>query len=44
MAVFGGTLTGEFLSIELLIPQYSTARCHPDFKFPDDRHGVMKLQ
>ena len=36
-AVFGGTLTGEFLPIQLVY-QGSTTRCHPNFKFPDDWH------
>ena len=33
-AVFGGTLTGEFLYI-LLVYQGCINRCHLDFKFPD---------
>ena len=36
-AVFGGTLTGEFLYI-LLVYQGSITRCHRNFKFPDDAY------
>ena len=36
-AVFGGTLTGEFLYI-LLVYQGSITRCHRNFKFPDDSY------
>ena len=34
-AVFGDTLTGKFLPIELVY-QGSTNQCHPDFKVPDN--------
>ena len=37
MAVFGGTLTGEFLPIQLVY-WGSTVWCHPNFKFPDNWH------
>ena len=38
-AVFGGTLTGEFLPIQLVyqgVYQGNATQCHPDFKFPDE--------
>ena len=34
---FGGTLTSEFLPIQLVY-QGNTTRCHPNFKFPNDWH------
>ena len=50
MAVFGGTLTGEFLPIQLVY-QGSTTRCHPNFSslmtgtlLILTTTGVMKLQ
>ena len=36
-AVFGGTLTGKFLPIQLIY-QGSTNQCHPDLKVPDNWH------
>ena len=36
-AVFGGTLTGEFLPMQLVY-QGRTTQCHPNSKFPDDWH------
>ena len=37
ITVFGGTLTGEFLPIQLVY-WGSTAQCHSNFKFPDNWH------
>lgn len=36
-AIFCGTLTGDFLPIQLIY-QGKTARCHPNFEFPSDWH------
>lgn len=49
-AVFGGSLTGDFLPIQLIY-QCITKRCLPTVEFPRDWHatlatttGLMKLQ
>jgi len=39
-AVFVGTITGEFLPLQLVY-QGKTSQCHPNFKFPEDWHITL---